>query len=184
MDFVQDTVVAMNSYMGYQTIITNNKQLIRGVNRAINTTMGALTSSIIISQALDNQQEILNGIQALSATTSQIMEAGAVRMEIQAQEIAKSASNSTLEIEALQRTTEALVRTVEGVQNFRADSLKSMDSSIEVLRGLVAKGKEGLDVVARKRVGNLMEEVHQEMKEEASGENLTEGGKRRMKLKR
>lgn len=184
MDFVQDTVVAMNTYMGYQTIITNNKQLIRGVNRAINTTMGALTSSIIISQALDNQQEILNGIQALSATTSQIMEAGAVRMEIQAQEIAKSASNSTLEIEALQRTTEALVRTVEGVQNFRADSLKSMDSSIEVLRGLVAKGKEGLDVVARKRVGNLMEEVHQEMKEEASGENLTEGGKRRMKLKR
>ena len=184
LDFVQDTIVAMNTYMGYQTLVTNNKQLIRAVNRAIHTTMNALTSSIVMSQALDRQTQILEAVQNLSSTTSQIMEDGAQRMEIQAQEIAKSASSSTLEIESLQRTTEALVRTVEGVQNFKSEALASMDENLAVLRGLVAKGKQGMDVVAREKVGNIYEEVINEMKEEKSGSNLNDSGNRRMKLKR
>lgn len=184
LDFVQDTVVAMNTYMGYQTIITNNKQLIRGVNRAINTTMNALTSAVIINQALDRQAEILQGVQELSATTSYIMEQGAERMKIQAQEIAKGAASSTLEIDSLKRTTEALVETVEKVQNFRAESLGAMDESLKVLQDLVVKGKEGMDVVARKRIGNIVGEVHQEMREDATEENKTDGGKRRVSLRK
>lgn len=182
LDFVQDTVVAMNTYMGYQTIITNNKQLIRGVNRAIHTTMNALTSAIIINQALDRQSEILQGVQELSATTSYIMEQGAERMKIQAQEIAKSASSSTLEIESLQRTTEALVETVEKVQNFRAESLGAMDESLKVLQELVVKGKEGMDVVSRKRVGNIVGEVKEEMRADAEGKNTADNGSRRVRL--
>lgn len=182
LDFLQDMTVAMNSYMSYQTIIQNNRELIRGVNRAITTTMQALSDAVIQSQLLDRQGRILEGLQALNQTASDIIEANAKRNEEQGIAIARGAAKSTLDIEALSRTMESIVRTVEGVQKYRAESLVVMEQGAEMLKGLVNRGKEGLDIIAQGRAGNIMSEVSKEAEDESNGKNVNSNGTKRVKI--
>lgn len=159
LDFLQDMAVAMNSYMSYQTIIMNNRELIRGVNRALSTTMQALTDAVIQSQMLDRQERTQASLQALNQTASDIILANAHRNEIQGLAIAKASSQATLDVKALSETMESIVRTVEGIQNHRKASLEVMEQNAEMLQSLVQRGKEGMDTIARARAGNIMEEV-------------------------
>lgn len=159
LDFLQDMTVAMNSYMSYQTIIMNNRELIRGVNRALSTTMQALTDAVIQSQMLDRQERTQASLQALNQTASDIILANAHRNEIQGLAIAKASSQATLDVKALSETMESIVRTVEGIQNHRKASLEVMEQNAEMLQSLVQRGKEGMDTIARARAGNIMEEV-------------------------
>lgn len=183
LDFLQDMTVAMNSYMSYQTIIMNNRELIRGVNRALTTTMQALTDAVIQSQMLDRQGRTQASLQALNQTASEIILGNAHRNEIQGLAIAKASSQSTLDAKALSETMESIIRTVEGIQNHRKASLEVMEQNAEMLESMVKRGKEGMDIIARARTGDVMSEIAQEEADEKNGKNLTSTGKPRVKLK-
>lgn len=179
MDILQDMTVAMNTYLSYQTIAQNNRELIRGVNRAINTALPALQQAVIQSQILDRQEVTMKVINDLNETTAQMMVQNAERIEIQGGAIARSATSATLNVEALQRSSEALLRTIDGLEKFREEALTVMDSNVAALKEVAGKARNGVDKVAQNRAGNALKESMKEQKEDV----VLSSGKKKVRLK-
>src|SRR3954454_6871868 len=65
-DIQTQMAVAVQGYMALDLIRRNNLELIRGVDRAQTTTIAALRTAVIVSQALNRQKLVLDQINALN----------------------------------------------------------------------------------------------------------------------
>ena len=63
-DLQQQLSVNRQDVLTMEIIIRNNKGLIRGVNRALNVTVGALQVAVTVAMALENQKIVLNKVTA------------------------------------------------------------------------------------------------------------------------
>ena len=70
MDFLTQLAVNIQGYLALDMIRKNNLELIKGVDRATTTTIAALRTAVMVSQALSSQKLVLDQINALNATTS------------------------------------------------------------------------------------------------------------------
>jgi hypothetical protein len=170
-DLAERMAVAMQIYLSFQTIQQNNRELIRGINRAIDTTMVALSSAVIQAHALDQQAQIIEVLSELSDTTSTIIKTNASRVKIQGQAIAKAATNATLDVESIKFAMEEIVKSVEEIQNFRQESLGAMEQVVDSLNEVSKRGMSVIDRVASERVSGIMEEVQQELEDENNDKN-------------
>ena len=94
--------VAVQGYMALDLIRKNNLELIKGVDRAQTTTVAALRTAVIVSQALSRQKLVLDQITALNATTSTLIESTSNQLRIQGAEINQQAASSTIDVQKLQ----------------------------------------------------------------------------------
>ena len=84
-----------------ELIIRNNKELIRGVNRVLDVTVSALEIGVAVAMALANQKIVIEKVEAVNKTTSDIISGTAARLKTQGAAIQKQASSAMLDIEAL-----------------------------------------------------------------------------------
>ncbi|WP_258394538.1 toxic anion resistance protein [Paenibacillus sp. MDMC362] len=75
MDLQQMLVVNQQGIMAIEVVIRNNKELIRGVDRARNVTVTALKISVTVASALYNQKIVLKKIELLNETTNNLISA-------------------------------------------------------------------------------------------------------------
>ena len=119
MDMQQMIVVNQQGIIAIEVIRRNNKELIRGVDRAKNVTISALRTATIVASALYNQKIVLKKIDLLNKTTNDLI-SGTSKMlkeqgaEIQKQSIEANISIDTLKI-AFSDTLEEAVVTNENV---------------------------------------------------------------------
>src|SRR5262245_64362370 len=73
-DLLTQLAVSAQGYMALDMIRRNNVELIKGVDRATTTTVSALRTAVIVSQALADQKLVLDQITALNTTTSNMIE--------------------------------------------------------------------------------------------------------------
>lgn len=73
MDLQQMLVVNQQGIMAIEVVIRNNKELIRGVDRARNVTVSALKISVTVASALYNQRIVLKKIELLNQTTNTLI---------------------------------------------------------------------------------------------------------------
>lgn len=73
MDLQQMLVVNQQGIMAIEVVIRNNKELIRGVDRARNVTVSALKISVTVASALYNQRIVLKKIELLNQTTDSLI---------------------------------------------------------------------------------------------------------------
>ncbi len=71
--------------MALDVIIENNKELIMGVDRAVNVTVRALEVAVTVALALANPKIALTKIEALNKTTSDMIAGTAERLRTQGQ---------------------------------------------------------------------------------------------------
>ena len=70
MDLQQQLLVNQQGFLTIELIIRNNKELIRGVNRALNVTVGALQVAVTLALALANQKIVLEKVQAITKSAN------------------------------------------------------------------------------------------------------------------
>ena len=73
MDMQQMIVVNQQGIIAIEVIRRNNKELIRGVDRAKNVTISALRTATIVASALYNQRIVLKKIDLLNKTTNDLI---------------------------------------------------------------------------------------------------------------
>ena len=73
-DLLTQLAVSAQGYMALDMVRKNNLELVKGVDRATTTTVSALRTAIIVSQALVDQKLVLDQINALNTTTSNLIE--------------------------------------------------------------------------------------------------------------
>ena len=147
-DLLTQLAVSIQSYLAIDVIIKNNIELIKGVDRASTTTVSALRTAIIVSQALGNQKLVLDQITALNETTSGMIERTSEMLKDNSARIQEQAAGSTIQLESLQKAFSNVYDTMDTIDAFKLEALNTMSATIGTLENEVAKSREYLDRVS------------------------------------
>jgi uncharacterized protein YaaN involved in tellurite resistance len=148
-DILTQMAVAVQGYMALDLVRRNNIELIKGVDRAQTTTISALRTAVIVSQALARQKLVLQQITALNATTSDLIEATSRQLQLQGAEINHQAASSTIEISKLQAAFDNIFATMDALDAFRAQATDSMAETVAALEGQLDRAKPYLERTRR-----------------------------------
>lgn len=148
-DIMTQMAVSVQGYMALDLVRKNNVELIKGVDRAQTTTISALRTAVIVSQALARQKLVLDQITALNATTSNLIESTSNQLKIQGAEINQQAASSTIDVQKLQAAFDNVFQTMDAIDTFRAQAVDSMAQTVTALEGQIERAKPYLERVRR-----------------------------------
>jgi len=144
-DIMTQLAVAVQGYMALDLVRKNNIELIKGVDRAQTTTVTALRTAVIVSQALNRQKLVLDQINALNATTSNLIESTSQQLRIQGAQINEQAASATLDVQKLQAAFDNVFATMDALDTFRAQAVDSMAQTVTALEGQIERAKPYLE---------------------------------------
>lgn len=143
-DLQQQLAVNQQGVLASEIIIRNNKELARGVNRSLNVTVTALEVGVTVAMALANQKIVLEKVQSVSKTTSDLIAGTASRLKTQGVEIHKQASSAQLDISSLKSAFADIKIAMDDVSNFRVQALPQMAKAIQELDEVSAQAEESI----------------------------------------
>jgi len=140
-DLLTQMAVSVQGYLALDLVKKNNIELVKGVERASTTTVGALRTAVTVAQAMTNQRLVLGQITALNQTTSDIIDSTSTLLREQTAQIHEQAAASTIPLETLQRAFQNIYDTMDAVDDFKSRALDSMKQTVNVLTAEVEKSK-------------------------------------------
>jgi len=150
-DLQQQLAVSQQGVLALEVVIRNNRELVRGVDRAINVTVSALNVAVTVALALANQRLVLDRVEAINTTTSEMIAGTAKALRSQGVEIQNRAASTVLDMGKLEEAFADVLGAIEEVSRYRRDALPKLDAQIDRLVSLAGKGNEA---VARLERGN------------------------------
>jgi len=159
MDFLTQLAVNIQGYLALDMIRKNNLELIKGVDRATTTTIAALRTAVMVSQALSSQKLVLNQINALNSTTSSLIESTSVMLKRQTAQVHEQASGSSVDLEKLQKSFNHIYETMHAIDAFKVKALGNMQQTLHVLTQEVDRAQTYLDRSNRQTVSEVANEL-------------------------
>ena len=140
-DLLTQMAVSVQGYLALDLVKKNNVELVKGVDRASTTTVGALRTAVTVAQAMTNQKLVLEQITSLNSTTANIIDSTSTLLREQTGKIHEQAAASTIPLETLQRAFQNIYDTMDEVDDFKTRALDSMKQTVNVLSDEVEKSK-------------------------------------------
>jgi uncharacterized protein YaaN involved in tellurite resistance len=141
-DLQQQLAVNQQGVLATELIIRNNKELIKGVDRAINVTVSALTIAVTVALALANQKIVLDKVAVVNQTTSRLIEQTASQLRTQGVAIQKQAAGSQLNIDSLAKAFADIRVALDDIAKFRRQTLPAMAQNILKMETLTDSAEE------------------------------------------
>ncbi len=151
MDMQQMIVINQQGIVSLNVIRRNNKELIRGVNRAKNVTVTALRTGVMVASALYDQKIVMDKINILNETTGNIIESTSHMLREQGAEIQKSSAEAMISPEILQNSFNEAIQAIEEVSTYKQESLPRMKETIMMFSNMADEGEK---VVKKIETGN------------------------------
>ncbi|MGC3871867.1 toxic anion resistance protein [Halomonas sp. GXIMD04776] len=148
-DLQQQLAVSQQGVLALEVVIRNNRELIRGVDRAINVTVSALTVAVTVALALANQRLVLDRVEALNATTSDMIAGTAKSLRNQGVEIQNRSAATMLDMEKLEQAFGDVLAAIDDVSRYRREALPRLDEQIDRLQVLARQGGEAIHRLER-----------------------------------
>jgi uncharacterized protein YaaN involved in tellurite resistance len=152
MDLQQQLAVNQQAVLAIEIIVRNNKELIRGVSRAVNVTVNALNVAVTVALALANQRIVLKKIEAVNETTNKLIGDTARRLKEQGTEIHKQAATSQLDIQVLKQAFADIHSALDDIARFRQEALPQMAQTVLEMDKLTGETEAAIRKMER---GNL-----------------------------
>jgi uncharacterized protein YaaN involved in tellurite resistance len=140
-DLLTQMAVSVQGYLALDLVKKNNVELVKGVDRASTTTVGALRTAVTVAQAMTNQRLVLGQITALNQTTADIIDSTGTLLRDQTGKIHEQAAASTIPLETLQRAFQNIYDTMDQVDEFKVKALENMKQTVKTLSTEVEKSK-------------------------------------------
>ena len=140
-DLLTQMAVTVQGYLALDLVKKNNVELVKGVDRASTTTVGALRTAVTVAQAMTNQRLVLQQITALNETTANIIDSTGTLLRDQTGKIHEQAASSTIQLETLQRAFQNIYDTMDNIDTFKLKALDSMKQTVTTLTSEVEKSK-------------------------------------------
>jgi uncharacterized protein YaaN involved in tellurite resistance len=144
-DLLVQLAVSIQGYLALDLVRKNNLELMKGVDRASTTTVTALRTAVMVAQALANQKLVLDQINALNATTSNLIESTSKMLLGQSDVIAKQSVNTTIGIDSLKAAFTNIYTAMDNMSSYKEAALESMAQTVGVLEEEVGKSRQYLD---------------------------------------
>ncbi|WP_136066129.1 toxic anion resistance protein [Modicisalibacter radicis] len=148
-DLQQQLAVSQQGVLALEVVIRNNRELMRGVDRAINVTVSALTVAVTVAMALANQRLVLDRVEALNQSTSSMIAGTARALREQGVEIQSRAASATLDRETLEEAFGEVMAALDDVSRYRQEALPRLDEQIERLDALSRQGNAAIERLER-----------------------------------
>ena len=145
LDLQQQLAVNQQGVLATELIIRNNRELIRGVDRALDVTLSALQVAVTVALALAHQKIVLDKIEAINTTTSEMIAGTAERLKTQGTAIHEQASSTMLDMEALRSAFEDIDIALDEISRYRREALPTMAGTILELDQLTAESEEAIE---------------------------------------
>ncbi len=142
MDLQQMLVVNQQGIMAIEVVIRNNKELIRGVDRAKNVTISALRISVTVASALFNQRIVLKKIELLNQTTNELIAGTSRMLKEQGATIHKQALETSVSVETLKQAFTDVLAALDSISAYKQEALPRMRDTIGQFRELADQGEQ------------------------------------------
>ncbi|WP_446011719.1 toxic anion resistance protein [Candidatus Electrothrix sp.] len=140
-DLQQQLAVNQQGVLAIELLVRNNKELIKGVDRAINVTVNMLSVAVTVALALANQKIVLEKIDAINKTTNRLIEETASRLKTQGAAIQKQAASTQLSMESLTRAFADINTALDDISTFRKNALPEMSKNILEMDQMTAEAE-------------------------------------------
>lgn len=148
-DLQQQLTVSQQGVLALEVVIRNNRELMRGVDRALSVTVSALNVAVTTALALANQRLVLDRVEALNTTTSEMMAGTARQLRSQGVDIQNRSAAAMLDMEQLEQAFTDVIGAIDEVSRYRRDALPRLDDQIDRLEKLAHKGDAAISGLER-----------------------------------
>ncbi len=155
MDLQQMIVVNQQGVMATEVVIRNNRELIRGVERAKTVTISALRTSVMVAGTLYNQKIVLKKIDILNETTNELITSTSRMLKNQGADIQKQSMQTNVSAEGLKTAFADVMEALDSINSYKQEALPKMRETIEQFRELAAKGEEQIQQLEKGHKPNL-----------------------------
>jgi uncharacterized protein YaaN involved in tellurite resistance len=142
MDMQQMIVINQQGIVAMEVIRRNNRELMRGVDRAKNVTVTALRTAVMVASALYNQKIVLKKIDMLNATTNNLISTTAQMLKEQGTEIHRQASETNISAETLKAAFNDALSSLEAISTFKQQALPKMQETVTQFREMAEVGEK------------------------------------------
>lgn len=142
MDMQQMIVVNQQGVMAIEVVIRNNKELIRGVERAKNVTISALKISVMVAGALYNQKIVLKKIEMLNETTNNLISNTSRMLKEQGTAIQKQSMDANISVDTLKTAFADVMSALDSISTYKQEALPKMRDTIQQFKELADKGEQ------------------------------------------
>ena len=125
----------------------NNDELIKGIERAVSTTVTALRIGVAVAAALAGQREVIDQVDAVRGLTDSILKSNAALMSLQGQDIQRIASTPAVGIEAVRTSFDQIYAAIDAIDTFKARAADSMSSTVTALDAEIRRAHDHLSRV-------------------------------------
>lgn len=149
MDMQQMIVVNHQGVIAMEVVRRNNKELIRGVDRAKTVTIAALRTAVMVASALYNQRIVLSKIQALNETTNDLIAGTSKMLKEQGAEIHTQSMQTGVSVETLKESYANLMGAIEAISTYKQQALPIMKQTIDAFREMAEQGEAQIQKLER-----------------------------------
>lgn len=142
MDLQQMIVVNQQGIMAIEVVRRNNKELIRGVDRAINVTVSAMRIAAMVASALYNQKIVLKKIEMLNETTNDLISGTSRLLKEQGTEIQKQSMEANISVDTLKTAFADVISAMDAISTYKQEALPKMKQTIDQFKDLAEKGEK------------------------------------------
>lgn len=153
MDMQQMIVVNHQGIMAIEVVIRNNKELIRGVERAKNVTISAMRIAATVASALYNQKIVLKKIEMLNETTNELISGTSKMLKEEGADIHKQSMEANISVDTLKTSFEDVMTAMDAISTYKQEALPRMKDVINQFKELSEKGEQQIQ---RMEKGNLL----------------------------
>jgi uncharacterized protein YaaN involved in tellurite resistance len=140
-------IVNQQGMAAMMIIARNNRELIRGVERAKSVTVRALETAVMVAGALYNQKLVLNAIESLNKTTNAMIAGTAKMLKSNSMDIQRQAVEATMDVETLKQAWTDITETIDGLNTYRSEALPKMASAISGFNTMLQEGSKTVEAL-------------------------------------
>ncbi|MET9632680.1 toxic anion resistance protein [Lentzea sp. NPDC006480] len=146
-DLLTQLAVCAQGYLALDVVRRNNDELIKGIERAVSTTVTALRIGVAVAAALAGQREVIDQVDAVRGLTDSILKSNATLMSLQGQDIQRIASTPAVGIEAVRTSFDQIYAAIDAIDTFKARAADSMSSTVTALDAEIRRAHDHLSRV-------------------------------------
>ncbi len=143
-DILTQLAVSAQGYLALDLLRRNNDELIRGVERAVSTTVSALRIALVISGALAHQRDVLDEIDALKSITDGLIRSNAELLTLQSEDIRRASSDPAVGVQTIQASFDQIFQAIDAIDEFKASAVHNMALTVSSLSGELRRAEDYL----------------------------------------
>jgi uncharacterized protein YaaN involved in tellurite resistance len=143
-DLLTQLAVCAQGYLALDVIRRNNDELVKGVDRAVGTTVTALRIGMVVAAALADQREVIDQVDAVRGLTDGILRSNADLLSLQGNEVQRLASTPAVGVDALRTSFDQIYATIDAIDAFKARAAENMSSTVSALDAEIRRAHDHL----------------------------------------